>query len=312
VITNTYNEGDIISGGVVGTCDIYNGLYQLRPRADLAEGTSGTPVQPIILTMAELLADFSQYQSQLIKLEEVTFAAGTFGTGAAGNINISQNSSQMICRNHFGNITGYSPNPSLLYDVAGFVIPYNADKQIAPRNLGDIAFELPQYVIEFGPSAAEDAGGSVYPTNMPDAVDFVMVDAGTDLSFSIVPAEGVRIDQVLVDNVPNPTAVTTGIYVFTNISANHTIFATFKPLSIIENDMPVIHVFSYNNKVTIENGGLVPIKQVEIMDMHGRMIWKGQANDVKTEITLNVSIGIYNVRIITGNNQQITTKVVIN
>ncbi|MCL2289218.1 MAG: T9SS type A sorting domain-containing protein, partial [Bacteroidetes bacterium] len=81
---------------------------------------------------------------------------------------------------------------------------------------------------------------------------------------------------------------------------------------IDENEELVISVFSYNNVVTIVNETLVPIKQVDIMDMHGRVIWKGQANGDRTEITLNVATGIYNVRVVTENNQHKTTKVNIN
>jgi len=138
IITNSYNNGDIISGGVIGSCTLYNGMYELIPTVDLAAGTAGTPVQPINLTMANLLANFETYESQLVKLSNVTFAAGTFGTGAGGNIKIYQDEDSLVCRNNYGNITGYETDPSKHFDVTGFAIPYNADRQIAPRDLDDI------------------------------------------------------------------------------------------------------------------------------------------------------------------------------
>ena len=70
--------------------------------------------------------------------------------------------------------------------------------------------------------------------------------------------------------------------------------------------------YSYSNVVTIVNEALVPVKQVEIMDMYGRVVWRGHANDVETKITLNVAIGLYVVRIHTGDNQCFTTKIVVN
>jgi hypothetical protein len=96
VVTTSYNHGDVISGGVIGTCTIYNGLYEMIPASNPASGTPGMPVEPTVLPMATLLANFYDYESQLVKLEEVRFNEGTFGTGNAGNINIYQNSSQMI------------------------------------------------------------------------------------------------------------------------------------------------------------------------------------------------------------------------
>jgi hypothetical protein len=62
--------------------------------------------------------------------------------------------------------------------------------------------------------------------------------------------------------------------------------------------------------VTILNESLVPVKQVEIMDMYGRIVWIGQRFTEKIEISLNVANGIYGVRVTTDNNQ-FTTKVVI-
>jgi len=141
VITNTYNNGDIISGGVIGTCTIYNGLYELVPKANVAPGTPGTPVAPISLTMADLLENFADYESQLIKLEVVAFDEGSFET--TQNINIFQDDNQMVCRNHFGMLGDFTPNTDIFYDVAGFAIPFNADKQIAPRDSEDISVSKP-------------------------------------------------------------------------------------------------------------------------------------------------------------------------
>ncbi|MCL2435102.1 MAG: T9SS type A sorting domain-containing protein, partial [Lentimicrobiaceae bacterium] len=101
-------------------------------------------------------------------------------------------------------------------------------------------------------------------------------------------------------------------YTLKNIKADATVEAFFKRIvGIDENELNIL-VFSYANVVTIKNENLVPVKQVEIMDMFGRVVWKGQANTETTEITLNVAAGIYAVRIIMEENQQIITKVSIN
>ena len=137
VITETYNNGDIISGGIYGTYTLYNGLNELIPTQPTAAGTPGTPVQPITITVSELLTNYTNYESQLIKLDEVTFAAGTFGTSAAANINITQGTDVTVCRNHFGTLTGVVA-PTLPQDVVGFAITFNTTRQIAPRDGSDI------------------------------------------------------------------------------------------------------------------------------------------------------------------------------
>jgi hypothetical protein len=156
VITNIYNNGDVISGGIIGTYTNYSGLHELIPSVNPAAGIPGTPVEPTILTIEDLLANFEQYESQLVKLEEVTFANGTFGTGGGANINITQNTSEMICRNHYNTFTGYTTYSNSRYDVAGFAIPFNTDRQIAPRDSIDDIKRL-----EFLISLSATAGGTV-------------------------------------------------------------------------------------------------------------------------------------------------------
>jgi uncharacterized repeat protein (TIGR02543 family) len=90
--------------------------------------------------------------------------------------------------------------------------------------------ESPYYVIQFGPDASQNAGGVVYPTLNPTAQYFILVDSAKSCAFSIVPSTGFTIDKVYVDNVPDNPAALTGIYTFTHLNANHTIYATFKPI----------------------------------------------------------------------------------
>jgi hypothetical protein len=105
-----------------------------------------------------------------------------------------------------------------------------------------------------------------------------------------------------------------GTCMLENIDTDYTIDAYFEytPVGIPENDEAVITVFSYNKVVTIINEALIPVRQVEIMDMYGRVVWTGITTGEKTEIPLNVAAGIYAVRIITDDNQHLTTKVHIN
>lgn len=137
IITNTYTNGDVISGGLYGTYTLYNGLSELIPTQPTAVGTPGTPVQPMTITVSELLTNYINYESQLIKLDNVTFDAGTYGSGSAANINITQGTDVTVCRNHFGTLTGVV-TPTIPQDVVGFAITYNATRQIAPRDGSDI------------------------------------------------------------------------------------------------------------------------------------------------------------------------------
>jgi hypothetical protein len=136
------------------------------------------------------------------------------------------------------------------------------------------------------------------------------VEHGTNLTFTMTPTAGYKVDYLLVNGEKENGSDTYTLY---NIKANGAIAAYFKyTVEIPINEESKITIFSYSNIVVIENKDLVPVKQVEIMDMYGRLVWNGQTTGDRTEVTLEVAKGIYNVRLITTTNQPFSTKLIIN
>jgi outer membrane lipoprotein-sorting protein len=68
-------------------------------------------------------------------------------------------------------------------------------------------------------TASAGANGSISPSGS------VVVNSGTNQTFSITPAVGYRVLNVLVDGVSQGTVTT---YTFSNVTTNHTISATFE------------------------------------------------------------------------------------
>ncbi|MCL1850299.1 MAG: T9SS type A sorting domain-containing protein [Bacteroidetes bacterium] len=145
-------------------------------------------------------------------------------------------------------------------------------------------------------------GGTITPAGV------FVVTHGESKTFTITPDPGFKVSNVVV-NGESKGAIET--YTFFDIRGNSTIKAYFEvPQGINNIDETAITVFSHNNTVTIMNNQLIPVKQVDIIDMYGRLIWTGQAFTEKTDISLDVATGIYGVRITTESNT-ITTKVSI-
>ncbi len=81
-------------------------------------------------------------------------------------------------------------------------------------------FDTLSYVI----TASATGGGTITPSGT------VSVNYGTDRSFAISPATGFFIQDLFVDSV---SVGATGLYTFTNVTANHTIVAVFDTLSYV-------------------------------------------------------------------------------
>lgn len=150
-----YNAGDVIQGGLYGKYALYKEMNELKPvtGTPLADGTPGTPVAPVAVTLADLIANYAQYEGRLVTVTGVTVAtteAFTFETTRSTGMNVSQNGSTIQIYNTFKSLDKtYYPNNTL--NVTGLVIRYNNTVEIAPRNNDDITFApavLP-YMVDF-------------------------------------------------------------------------------------------------------------------------------------------------------------------
>jgi len=178
---------------------------------------------------------------------------------------------------------------------------YTLNNIMTDQNVTVTGVTVNQYKVT---AKAGNVGGTINPAGV------TVVNYGDDMTFNIIPDAKYKVDYLLINGISQDATET---YTFTNIKADATIVAYFTLKTGIETqETSVITIFSYDKVVTILNKDFVPVKQVDILDMYGRSVWQGQALTDKTEITLNVAAGIYTVRIITDDNQQVVKKVNIN
>lgn len=150
VITNTYNPGDVISGGLIGTRKVYNGLVEMIPVANPATGVAGTPILPVVVTMDEILANPEAFMSKLVTVANCRLSDKEFKTtGSAEYAEIYQGGDTMQIRNAFKTIAK-TFTADQIAKITGFVGYFKNSSseayQIYPRSLDDIEFvetELP-------------------------------------------------------------------------------------------------------------------------------------------------------------------------
>jgi hypothetical protein len=188
-------------------------------------------------------------------------------------------------------------NNIILHPVAGV---YSINNITIDQTVTINGVELNKYRVV----ARALAGGTIDPSGV------YMLTHGDYKTFVVAPDKDYKVDKVLVNG--EEVALVNSSYTIEDVDMDYTVEAYFRlNIDIIENEEPVINVFSFGKVVTIINEALVPVKWVEIMDMTGRVVWSGQAHGEKTEITLGVATGIYGVRITTESSTVSTTKVSI-
>jgi hypothetical protein len=82
--------------------------------------------------------------------------------------------------------------------------------------------------------------------------------------------------------------------------------------AIGEHALSNIRIYSYSNTIYIKNEENVALKSVEIFDMMGRLVYKGDIHARETTISHSFADGIYAVRLILKNNRTLAIKVLLN
>ncbi len=152
-----------------------------------------------------------------------------------------------------GNSQSYSIVPSNGYRVAdvlvdgesvGAVTSYDFNSVAADHTIGAVFEQIPTHTI----TATADANGSIEPNGATDVTE------GTNQAYTITSADGYHIKDVLVDG-QSKGAINS--YTFENVTAAHTISATFEKdvvnynITIIYGDFGIVEPGS---DVTVEAG----------------------------------------------------------
>lgn len=150
-VSNEYNNGDVISGGVFGKRSVYHQLTEMTPAGpNMAEGTPGTAVQPMVATLADVMANYSTYEAQLVTIKNLVATTDrTFGTTSATRELVANNGENNISvYNTWGGITGLQVAEGSVMNVTGFIVRYDNKFEIIPRNAADVAMAatLPYFV----------------------------------------------------------------------------------------------------------------------------------------------------------------------
>ena len=146
VMTTVYTYGD----GIVnlrGELTSHNGLLQLVPTADPGLNSSGNVITPEAVTLADIIANVGDYESELVLISAATIqdwddggsgdADGTFQTGK--NYPLTDASTTGVLRTNFYDADYIGTTlPTVAGNYVCIVGSHNGDAQVTPRNMADI------------------------------------------------------------------------------------------------------------------------------------------------------------------------------
>jgi phosphatidylserine/phosphatidylglycerophosphate/cardiolipin synthase-like enzyme len=155
---------------ISGLVTQYNGLTELNPVTILERVSSGNTVEPVIVTIGDLLADgvngLEKYEGSLVQINAVSVNTATWSvTGAGTNYQISDGNKQMDVRVDKDVDFANKPAPGGSFTILGVISqyqrtsPYVGGYQLMPRMAADIQATGPRILSM--PFEKEITSGSV-------------------------------------------------------------------------------------------------------------------------------------------------------
>jgi hypothetical protein len=156
IVTTTYQIGDAVSN-LMGYLSVYNNLLQFTPFANFPPATSsGNPVVPVVITIADLLANFDANESRLVQINNASFIDPVSPFASGTNYTISDATGQTVFRTNF-----YEA------DYIGQEIPTGDFNLLAITTQYIDAYQLTaRFATDFSPTAAEDENNQITVTEL--------------------------------------------------------------------------------------------------------------------------------------------------
>lgn len=127
---------------VTGTISIYNGKFEVMPftLGDITVVSSGNALPAFqVITIAEFLANYGDYGSELIEFDSVTIASGNWpSSGSNGSVTISDGTNSTTL--YIDKDTDLDENsaPTGAFRIRGIGTQYNTTAEILPRFYSDV------------------------------------------------------------------------------------------------------------------------------------------------------------------------------
>lgn len=206
IITTPMVIGDAIAGLKGFTTSFLGGL-QFTPLTNATVASSGNTVTPQVVTINNLNSNLDAYESELVRVNNLTFtdAGSTFAVNT--NYNVTNNSETLVFRTLFGEANYITQTiPSGEQDIVAIVARNNALAQIVARNLSDITLDVTSF----------DAisGLKMYPNPAKNGQTlFITSDSSVEKNVAIYNVLGRKVlEATTQQNTINTNRLTTGVY----------------------------------------------------------------------------------------------------
>jgi len=212
---NQPNDGDGVTD-FKGKLVDYHGVLEIELTEDYTMTGNNVPQTPQVVSLADYNANHDDYESELIKFENVTIDAnGDTEFQHNYNYDVTDGNETVILRTYFNDLTGETI-PTNAVNITGIGSEYNGHAQIFPRDMND--FEDANAI-----SVNNIDGLQIYPNPVINKQVFVSSDSNDTKQIIIYDVLGKAVYQTEVNNnqAINLDQIKAGIYMMKIIENDH-------------------------------------------------------------------------------------------
>jgi hypothetical protein len=210
IISTSYNAGDGISG-IKGKLSSFSGVFQFIPQVDPgAASNTGIRFSSETLTIAELKANFENYESEWITINDVTFSAadGTKTFDSREDYEITDGTNTLVFRTAFSDADLIGEViPSSSVNITGPASEFNGTAQIFGISLANIVLGVEKNTL---------LGFSIYPNPVNNNTFTITSNSISKKVFAVYNLLGKKVLSSSFSGVKSDvdvTAISSGMYI---------------------------------------------------------------------------------------------------
>jgi hypothetical protein len=211
VITTTMNVGDAISG-LKGQSLLFNGLLELTPIENATVASSGNTVTPQVVTIADVLANLENYESELVQITGVTFDATATNFAANANTPITAPTASVFRSVFTATEVDYigQPIPTTARTINAF--PGENTVSVPSPSIYFVARSLAD--INLSSTSFDNINGlTMYPNPLSGNTLYLTSSANAAMSVQIFDLLGKEVLKAnVVNNAVNVSGLNAGVY----------------------------------------------------------------------------------------------------
>lgn len=207
-LSTPFNIGDGITG-LTGELSEFSGVLQFVPSENVASASStGNTITPQDVTVADLFTNGEDYESELIKVNTITFTdTGLFTDNT--NYDINDGANVTVCRVAFGdeNLVGATipTGPSSVIGLGG---EFNGTYQVLPRYASDVEGAT------LSLDTFETLNFSIFPNPTNTSFVYIKSTSNSTIDVAVFDLLGKRvINKTLRNSILDVSNLNNGIYI---------------------------------------------------------------------------------------------------